>query len=325
MARATEENYGFLVANTEQEGRQIVDSLKNSGADFIKVYEHLTPAIYAAIADEAKKQHIPFAGHIPGSMDAIDCAAAGQKSFEHLENFHEYCSSKKNEIIHFYRDSFFIAKDKDFDRIAQLKHDSFDSLVTDALCNKLAALGTFVDPTLVIDMSNKYKMEFTDNDVLSKKNIPAEVAAWFAAKKFVSYEDNLDDTLFSDKLKIMRYLSRSKVKLLCGTDMSTIHRPVPGYSIHDELELYVACGLSPLQALQTATVNPAIFLNKQDELGSVEKGKLADLILLDANPLANIKNTNKIFAVIINGKYLNRTALNNLEMQAVKSVTESTK
>lgn len=315
-------NYGFLVASTEHEGRLLVDSLKNSGADFIKVYNHLAPNVYAAIGDEAKKQNIPFAGHIPLSMDAIDCAAAGQKSFEHLENFHQYCSTKKDEIIRFCRDSFLIAKDIDFDRIDQLMLDSFDSAIAAAFCNKLAELGTFVDPTLVIDMPGKCKRELEEKDVLTAKNIPEELTVWFGSKKDVTSDDDLEVALFRDKLKIIGYLNRAKVKLLCGTDMSAIHRPVPGYSIHDELELYVAYGLSPLEALRTATINPAIFLNRQDELGSVEKGKLADLVLLDANPLTDIKNTNKIFAVINNGKYLDRTALDNLKMRAVKAVLE---
>jgi hypothetical protein len=313
-------NYGFLVANSEQEGRLIVDSLKNSGVDFIKVYSHLAPNVYAAIADEAKKQNIPFAGHIPFRMDAIDCAAAGQKSFEHLENFLQYCSTKKNEILQFYRDSIFIAKNEDFDRIEQLELNSFDSTTAALFCNKLAELGTYVDPTLVIAMPERWKKRLADQNVLSTKDVPAELAAWFGSKKEIPSEDDLDFDLFRDKLKMISYFKRANVKLLAGTDMSVIHRPAAGYSLHDELEMYVAYGLTPLEALRTATINPAIFLNRQDDLGSVEKGKLADLVLLDANPMADIKNTNKIFAVINNGKYLDRTALDSLKMQAVHAV-----
>jgi len=313
-------NYGFLVANSEQEGRLIVDSLKNSGVDFIKVYNLLTPKIYAAIADEAKKQNIPFAGHIPLMMDAVDCAAAGQKSFEHVDNFLQYCSTKKDEILQFYRDSVLIAKNEDFERIAWLKVNSFDSATTSIFFNKLAELGTFVDPTLVIDMPEKWRKRLTDQNMLSPKDVPEELAAWFGSKKEIPYEDDLGFDLFRDNLKMISYFKRANVKLLAGTDMSAIHRPAAGYSLHDELEIYVAYGLTPLEALRTATINPAIFLNRQYELGSVEKGKLADLVLLDANPIADIKNTNKIFAVTINGKYLNRAALDSLKTQAVQAV-----
>jgi Amidohydrolase family len=313
-------NYGFLVANTEQEGRLIVDSLKNSGADFIKVYSLLTPKVYAAIADEAKKQNIPFAGHIPLFMDAVDCAAAGQKSFEHMDNFLQYCSTRKETFLHFYRDSVFIAKSEDFERIARLKLNSFDSATTSLFCKRLAELGTFVDPTLVVSMPERWKKRLTDQNVFSTKDVPAELAAWFGSKKEIPYEDDLEFDLFRDKLELIRYFKSANVKLLAGTDMSAIHRPVAGYSLHDELEIYVAYGLTPLEALRTATINPAVFLNRQDELGSVEKGKLADLVLLDANPIADIKNANKIFAVIINGKYLDRTALDSLKMQAVHAV-----
>jgi Amidohydrolase family len=313
-------NLGFLVANTEQEGRLIVDSLKNSGADFIKVYSLLTPKVYAAIADEAKKQNIPFAGHIPLMMDAVDCAAAGQKSFEHLDNFLQYCSTRKEEFLQFYRDSVFIAKNEDFERIARLKLNSFDSATTSLFCKRLAELGTFVDPTFVVMMPGRWRKRLMDEKVFSTKDVPTELTVWMAMRKDNPYDDDLEFDLFRAKLELIRYFKRADVKLLAGTDVSTVQRLAAGYSLHDELEIYVAYGLTPLEALRTATINPAIFLNRQDELGSVEKGKLADLILLDANPITDIKNTNKIFAVINNGRYLDRTALDSLKKRAVQAV-----
>ena len=101
------------------------------------------------------------------------------------------------------------------------------------------------------------------------------------------------------------------MKFLAGTDATSTF-PVHGFSLHDELALFVQAGLSPLEALQTATINPAKFLTLADSLGTVEKGKLADLVLLDANPLDDIKNTRKIAAVIINGRYLRRESLNKM-------------
>jgi imidazolonepropionase-like amidohydrolase len=86
----------------------------------------------------------------------------------------------------------------------------------------------------------------------------------------------------------------------------------PGFSLHQELQRFIAAGFTPLESLQTATLNPAKFLGMQDRLGSIEKGKLADLVLLDANPLEDIRNTQKIAGVVVNGRYLSRADLDKM-------------
>jgi imidazolonepropionase-like amidohydrolase len=103
-------------------------------------------------------------------------------------------------------------------------------------------------------------------------------------------------------------MHRAGVQLIAGTDMGAVY-VIPGFSIHDELQLMVEAGLSPLSVLQSATINPARFLGKEKELGTIEEGKLADLLLLEANPLENIKNTRRIAAVIVNGRYLPKESL----------------
>jgi hypothetical protein len=151
--------------------------------------------------------------------------------------------SQNNSFVQFYRDSFFIAKNEDFDRIEQLELNSFDSTTAALFCNKLAELGTYVDPTLVIAMTERWKKRLTDQNVLSTKDVPAELAAWFGSKKEIPSEDDLDFDLFRDKLKMIRYFKRANVKLLAGTDMSAIHRPAVGYSLHDELEFLLPTAL----------------------------------------------------------------------------------
>ncbi|HEX6194192.1 MAG TPA: amidohydrolase family protein, partial [Chitinophagaceae bacterium] len=101
--------------------------------------------------------------------------------------------------------------------------------------------------------------------------------------------------------------NKNGVPLLAGTQIEDIG--TPGMSLHDELYWLVTGGLSPAQALQTATINPAVFLKKQKDLGTIEAGKLADLVLLDANPLENISNTRKINMVVVNGRLLKRIDL----------------
>ena len=106
-------------------------------------------------------------------------------------------------------------------------------------------------------------------------------------------------------------MHRAGVEFLAGTDVSNPYC-FPGFSLHDELALLVQAGLSPMEALQSATLNPARFLGKEKELGTVEKGKIADLVLLEANPLEDIRNTTKINSVVLNGRLLERKALDQL-------------
>ena len=106
--------------------------------------------------------------------------------------------------------------------------------------------------------------------------------------------------------------------MMAGTDLGNPF-VLPGFSLHDELALFVQASLSPGETLKTATYNPAKFLGILDRLGTVEKGKLADLVLLNANPLDDIHNTQKIRAVIVNGIYLDRAALDKLLAAAAAS------
>jgi imidazolonepropionase-like amidohydrolase len=123
-------------------------------------------------------------------------------------------------------------------------------------------------------------------------------------------EMRADFRKFCEKnLAIVGAMSRAGVGLLAGTDTTSAPYCFPGFGLHDELALLVQAGLSPMQALQTATYNPAKCLGKLDSMGTVERGKFADLILLDANPLQDIRNTQKIAAVVVGGKIFDKTAL----------------
>jgi imidazolonepropionase-like amidohydrolase len=112
-------------------------------------------------------------------------------------------------------------------------------------------------------------------------------------------------------LEIVGKMKRAGVSFLAGTDLGTSYI-FAGSSLHDELALFVEAGLSPLEALQTATINPAKFLGLEKSLGTIEKGKFADLVLLDANPLDDIKNTKKVFSVVANGRYLSKEKLHEI-------------
>jgi imidazolonepropionase-like amidohydrolase len=129
--------------------------------------------------------------------------------------------------------------------------------------------------------------------------------------------DNTDDLLtrrrFVDKeLEVVKAMHKAGIPFLAGTDTPPGVYVFPGFSLHEELQRFVAAGFTPLEALQTATLNPAKYLGMEDRLGSIEKGKLADLVLLDANPLEDIRNTQKIAGVTVNGRYLSRGELDKM-------------
>jgi imidazolonepropionase-like amidohydrolase len=113
--------------------------------------------------------------------------------------------------------------------------------------------------------------------------------------------------MYENHFKLVKAMARSGVKMLVGTDSSFF-----GSAVHDELREMVKAGLTPVEALQTATINPAEYFGKRDSMGTVEKGKLADLVLLDGNPLESIENVRKVSAVVVNGRFLDRKALDHL-------------
>ena len=136
---------------------------------------------------------------------------------------------------------------------------------------------------------------------------------WDPTKDFRFKNRTADDfelarLMFKKQVEVVGAMRRAGVEFLAGTDVLNPYC-FPGFSLHDELVLLVSAGLTPMEALQAATLNPARFLGKETELGTVEKGKIADLVLLDANPLEDIHNTQKINAVMVRGKLIPKAEL----------------
>jgi imidazolonepropionase-like amidohydrolase len=298
--------------------RQAVQDLQQHGVDFVKVYTLLSRDAYFAIADETRQQNLPFAGHVPDSVNALEASAAGQKSIEHLSGVMLACSADEDEL----RNRLLAARSK---ADPALLHDALVLLQTrgaetysdtkaENLFAHFAKNETWQVPTLV-GIWNK---------------LPSRKEVDEAAKGFNFYQEStifppdvygpgscclnnsaINPFTFEENKKapeILAAMRRAGVNFLAGTDAPNIWA-YPGVSLHQELALFVEAGFTPLEALQTATLNPAKYLGLLDSLGTLEAGKIADLVLLDANPLADIKNTRKVAAVIINGRFLDHAAL----------------
>jgi imidazolonepropionase-like amidohydrolase len=294
-----------IAITTAEDGRRAVNDLKQRGADFIKLQSLIPRDAVFAIADEARRQQIAFVGHVPDSVRASEASNAGQKSFEHLIGIFEGSSPLEDE---------FLKGGKSVGKFLS----AYDPKRAEALFALLAKNQTWQCPTLVWERGgNLLELSNFAHDARAKY-VPAywKDVTW---KRFTSeiMHDNTDDLLtrrrFVDKeLEVVKAMHGAGIPFLAGTDTPPGVYVFPGFSLHEELQRFVAAGFTPLEALQTATLNPAKFLGMEDHLGSIEKGKLADLVLLDANPLEDIRNTQKIAGVAVNGRYLSRADLDKM-------------
>lgn len=295
-----------IAVKAPEDGRRAVDDLKKRGADFIKLQSLIPRDAVFAIADEAKKDGISFVGHVPDSVRASEMSAAGQKSFEHLIGIFEGSSPLEDE---------FIKGSKSESRFLS----TYDPKRARALFALLAKNQTWQCPTLVWERGGNL-IDQTDFAADARaKYVPAywKDVTWKRFTDEIKRDFNTDDlttrkAFVAKELEVVNQMHRAGVSFLAGTDTPPGVFIFPGFSLHEELQRFVAAGFTPLEALQTATVNPAKFLRMDDRLGTIEKGRLADMVLLDANPLDDISNTQKIVAVIVNGRYLSRDDLDKM-------------
>lgn len=298
---------------TPEDGRRAVMDLKQSGADFIKVQSLLPHDAACAIADEARKQQIPFEGHVPDAVRASEMSDAGMHSFEHLIGIFEGSSPLEDEFLKGGKtEAKFLA--------------SYDPERASALAALLAKNQTWQCPTLVWERGGNLIDETDFSKDTRAKYVPAywKDHTWKNFSEEVKQGFNGDDLetrkkFIEKELEVVALLHNAGVPFLAGTDTPPGVYIFPGFSLHEELQRFVAAGFTPLEALQTATLNPAIFFHMEDRLGTVEKGKLADLVFLEANPLEDIRNTQKVRAVIVNGRYFSKADLQRLLQQVEAS------
>jgi imidazolonepropionase-like amidohydrolase len=302
---------GSIVVKKPADARRAVDEIKSSGADFVKVYNRIPRDAYFALADEARQQHIDFEGHVPEAISAQEASAAGQRSIEHLTGIALGCSSRQERLMadteraEFFRDRL---------RLQAEGFQSFDNARCQALFDEFKRNHTWQVPTLSVlqlwgrlddsKFLNDRRQAYIDRKFRDRwqERIQFQMRHWNRS------EFEMARRLFRAEEQMVGLMFRAGVPLLAGTDAMNPYC-FPGFSVHDELAMMVESGLTPLAALQAATINPATFLGKTADLGTVESGKIANLVLLAADPLADIHNTNQIRAVWLEGKYFDASAL----------------
>ncbi len=304
---------------TEEEARAAVRDLKKQGADFIKIYNRITPALLASIADESKKQDIPFVGHIPHQVAAKMASEAGIASIEHFSGVLEGASLNEEALLEISRA--ILSGDNpplaDQMKVVEARKEiltAIDEKKLRDLIDRFLRNKTWQTPTLV---SNRILAWPPDEPQLLKderlRYVTLETEKEWSANGlgrrllFGTMKDR-----YPKILEIVGLMNRAGVRFLAGTDLGVAY-VFAGSSLHDELELFVKAGLTPMEALQTATKNPAEFMGVGNSVGTLEKGKVADIVILDANPLSDIKNIRKLDAVILRGRYIGRKDLDSLK------------
>ncbi len=294
---------------TPEDGRRAVAMLQGRGVDFIKIQSHVTREAYLAIADECKKRKIRFEGHVPDAVLASAASDAGQASFEHLIGVFEGSSTAEEA---------FLEGKKGPARFLE----TWDPAREASLARLLAKNGTWQCPTLYWERG-QWLVDAID---VSKDPDARYAPAHWREKSWPTFAKGILKDMATDplpvrqrfvehELEIVKRLQRAGVPFLAGTDTPAGVDVIPGFSLHRELERFVDAGFTPMEALQTATINPAKFLGRRGDFGSVEKGRVADLVLLDANPLDDIRNTRRIAAVVAGGRLHSREQLDRMLAQ----------
>lgn len=320
-------NPDFTVSvKTANEARSTVRSLKEQGADFIKVYDGLSRDAYYAIADETRKLGFSFGGHLPGAISVREGSNAGQRTIEHGIALKGGSTIEDEYIKRAMDQSTFqeALRTKNFslipgaiarDNTALLDH--FSQARADETYRLLAKNDTFITPTLVTERALTYIDDLNKKNDSRMQYVSAEELNWWKPENGMLTKYRTPEYIAMRKreyTKTLEEVHRAQtlgVPLLAGTDI-TVPYTYPGFSLHDELELFVEAGLTPMQALETATTNPAHLLGLSKTWGRVERDYMANLVLLNADPLADISNTKKIDSVVVNGQRLDRAQLDQM-------------
>lgn len=298
---------------TPEDGRNAVRKLKELGVDFIKVYEKIPLDAYQALAMEAKAAGLPIAGHVPmETVSLIEAAEAGQRSIEHIRDPLLMCFTKdRNELLEFFKEDNWSESDIEWG-LNQFKECS--KVVEAFRVNQ-----TWLVPTLTVERSKVAVREQGYVNDERRDLLPQSVQQAFkdyVTKKLARsiVKQKSDSLWWNAQKRLVNRMHADGIGFLAGTDCAC-EGGLPGYSLHDELQLFVESGFSPFEALQTATINPVKYLEMTDSLGTVEVGKIADLVILNKNPIENISATQQIFAVILNGDLITKEKINKFKYE----------
>lgn len=298
---------------TPADAARAVEAAADAGADFVKLFSRVPAAQWHAIMTAARARALPVAGHVPAQVPLVEAAVAGQRSNEHLTQAFEACSSIGERLLDARRGAPAKAIDGLFQAQDAATLNTFDRTVCRRTARALAPTGMAQVPTLVLpDVESRRIVPPPDADPRWPLLREDERARW---TRILAGDTTRGDALSQQRrrvaLDIAAVFHAAGMTLMPGTD-TPMPAVWPGWSLHDELALLVEAGLTPREALRAATLAPAEFFGIAATSGSIAVGKRADLVLLDADPAQDIRNTQRIAAVVIGGRLLRRADLDAL-------------
>jgi imidazolonepropionase-like amidohydrolase len=273
-----------IAVETPEAAREAVATLADGGVDFIKVYLQLTREVFLAVLEAAEEHGLDVAGHVPLEIGSLEASDLGMRSIEHM----------RAEI------------------------GGFCEEVGPTDCEELFSAfrrnGTWQTPTLHVRWNRAHLDRPALWDDPDLAYAPGYLSAeWEGTRLGRIGTESFDEVRerYASERELAGAIHRARVPILAGSDAGEIYS-LAGFSIHDELELLVQAGVSPREALRAATLGPAEYLGATDSLGTIAEGKLADLVLLDEDPLQDIRNTRRIRAVVREGRLYDRAELDRL-------------
>ncbi|MFN7177209.1 MAG: amidohydrolase family protein [Thermaurantiacus sp.] len=318
---------GMFLADTPKEARGVVAQVADEGWAAVKSYSMLDEATYLALAQAATAHGLPLVGHIPERVTLGTAIDAGQDGIEHFGRVAMACSTAEARMIDDLRDAMAAGAERDgIFRVMAARNrivlETWDAALCEATLDRLARAETHVSPTLVV--ADFYTGNWPAPDTPRMRMIPSEVREAWGRPDF-RLEAMTDEVLAlaEDSIALDRrtflMAHDAGVPILASTDASFANPYLfHGFSLLDELDLYVRIGLTPQEALYTATVAPPRFFGLADQDGTIAPGRRADLILLDANPLEDLATLRSPEAVIVAGWVLDRAALDALEAKLLE-------
>ena len=304
----------FFTVEKDEHIDSLLSFYRNENVDFIKVYQQIKPNMYRKLALTAPKYQLHLAGHKPMFISLEEAVMLGQRSFEHGRIFMFESFPKADSLRNPKNWKAFFSKSK------KSMIQDFNPKTAIKLMTLMKDNNAYWTPTLQTLKFEAYahKSDFIDNPYLkyvtsTRKDLWWGIDLRNNKKKNLSKEENGLSTNFYNAVKSQIKMANDiGVQIMTGTDVTDSYT-FAGFSIHNELEDLTKCGLSNLEALQSATIVPSKFIGKEKKYGTVESGKFADLIILNKNPLENIANSKTIDGVIMNGIYYDSDKINELK------------
>ena len=320
---------GSVGINGPDNVKQVVDSLISEGVDFLKVYSLLPVDIYFELQRYANEINFPVAGHVPYGVTPTESANAGIKSQEHFLEITKEVSTmaaaiKEDKIVYGEaktRREKYIVKN-------QLLVDTYDEQKAEALYQTMAKNETWHTPTISMWYKNAwFESEIKDDSALYKFLPPCMRRYWQIGEN--DHLQNRNEAIIKLKQnqvelyrKMLLAMYNAGVPLMTGTDMGANPLCFPGIGVHNELEMFVACGIPAIDALRAATIGPAKYLEIENDYGSVAEGKIADMVILEENPLVDINAVRKIVAVSSNGLLIDGIRIDEILQSIEKEFAE---